>query len=244
MREFFTVVATLFLVYLARVLWLYVEERTKNIAREESETALSELRHAQNQILSAVNAEHQRRLHEFSLFTAKQHEVYAAFYRRVKDASVWYSSQVGLVFQPNFEKWGPANVADYFKDSNVKGPDADEIIRLYEQGEQQRAAKLLADLYGRVQSRNANNAFNRAKKFYALYELYLSDDVRAQFERIRHGMAEVSVLIDDRGEERNELKAFEKAKAVEAEVSKLRDVMRNELRRGESAPTETAVAKS
>ena len=244
MREFLTVVATLFLLYLVRVLWLYVQERTKNIAREESETALAELRHTQNEILAAVNAEHQRRLHEFGLFTAKQHEVYAAFYRRVKDASVWYSSQVGLVFRPNFEKWGPANVADYFKDSNVKGPDADEIMRLYELGEQQKAAKLLADVYSRVQARNANNAFNRAKKFYAFYELYLSDDVRTQFEQIRNGMAEVSVLIDDRDWERKEVKAFEKAKAVEAEVSKLRDVMRNELRRGQSASTETPVAES
>ena len=57
------------------LLWLFLKERVKNLAREESERTLADYRHQHELALAALAAERQRSLYEYSLFAARQHKV-------------------------------------------------------------------------------------------------------------------------------------------------------------------------
>ena len=86
-------------------LLLYVRERVKNVAREETDRALAIQRHQHEQALAAINADHSRRLEEFGLFARKRHSVYPVIYGRFRQASDGYGGLLGFRSKPDFRRY-------------------------------------------------------------------------------------------------------------------------------------------
>lgn len=103
------------------------------------------------------------------------------------------------------------------------------------------------DLHFRLNRRDAMRAFSRMKNTEALYQLYLSDAIQERMGDVRMAMAQVSVAVqhefnDDRRD--RDPKAHEKSAEMEQAVSKLLWSLRDEMRRGEAAPSESTMPTS
>lgn len=211
------------------LLWLYVRERLKNLARESSERALADYRHQHDQALASANAQYERQLQEFSLFTRKRHQVYAELYRRVRIASDGYASMIGLSIGANFSRYTLADARDYIARHEVPASMASPIFGAFEHNDSSVAADLLDKLEHRLRLYRAGKAFGKAKNVEALYELYLSDDVRLQMQQVRTAIATVTVTFDE--DRYHDSKQYEKSQAMEEAVRGLYTVMRNELQK-------------
>jgi hypothetical protein len=215
----------------APLVWLFLRERVKNVAREASDRALADYRHQHEQTLATLTAEHQRRLQEFSLYTQKQHRVYATLYARVRRAVDGYASLIGAHIGPDFQRFGLEDVRKYVEVNHVGAEEARPVLAAYANGPTPQAATLLSELDHRVRKANASAAFQQAKNTEALHELYLSDPVRAKMAAVRQAVAAVSADVEfpepGRGVAR-----LEKQRIAEAAMTDLYTTMRNELRRG------------
>jgi hypothetical protein len=229
MLTLFVVAQSIALFVAVPLLALYFKERIKNLARESTERALADYKHQYDQSLAEINANHQRQLEEFNLFTRKRHLVYGSLYRRVRIAADAFGSMVGLVLGTDFGKYVVDDALEYFDRHEVPASARKPIIRAYEDGDAKKAAKLLDDLDRRLRRLRAMKAFAAAKNVEAACELYLSDDVRAQMNVVRTSIASVSVIIDRENE--REFDDLEKRDAMMNAVTGLFDVMRKELKR-------------
>ena len=224
------------------LLWLYVKERVTNLAREASDRALADYRHSHERSLAATNAEHQRRVHESSLYAREKHRAYAELYRRVRTADGLYENLIGLTFAPRFEDYAAADVRDYAIRNKVPERLIEPALQALMAGERRKAGGLLSDLHTKVQKHAAEKSFMRAKNFEALHELYFSDEVRAAMEHVRQTMAQVSVSLMRNDDERD-TKQYEKKQAMSAAVARLYSVMREELWLGYSTVERAATVQ-
>jgi hypothetical protein len=252
--EWVHTVVTAALVVGGTLLTLYVKERLKSIAKEESdrilaalreqherslaesrhqhERVLAEFRHEHERTLAALHADHQRRLREFGLFTDKQHQVYGALYRRVRQAADQFGSFF-LIFQgPDFRRFTPAMIDAYAKRKGLLPDVVADARAAAERGEREAAAQLMSDLDYEVRRRDAMRAYQRARNVEALYELYLSDAVREKLHLVRVAISRLSTYVEDG---RAVAKGREAKEAVDQAVMALFSTMREEIRRGESA---------
>jgi hypothetical protein len=214
---------------------LYIRESIKGVVREQTDRALADQRHEHDRVLAALNAEHQRRTHESGLYAQEQHRVYATLYRRVREASDVFSQLIGLTSGPDFEKYDAKMAQAYLERAEVAESDRGAAIAAYEKGDNRRAAQLMNELERRVRLRDAERAFIRAKNLEALYELYLSDPVRACMSAVREKMANVSVnLMRDDEDRVRPMELYQSRLAMEAAVTDLYTTMRQELREGRS----------
>ncbi len=215
----------------APLLLLYARERVRNLAREATDRALADYRLQQEQVLAAVNAAHQRRLTEFGLYARKRHQVYAALYRRCREASDRFASLIGLTMGPDFTRFTLDDVREYLQHNHLKEADAADALAAYERGDRNQAGRLMDDIHRTVKLRDAEGAFVQAKNVEALHELYLSDPVRTQMDVVREKIAAVSVTLMPGHEERDR-RLLEKREEMQAAVRQLFVVLRDELRRG------------
>jgi hypothetical protein len=224
----------------APISWLYLKERTKNIAREASEKALSDYKldqekvlqdykHDRDKVLEAVRAAEQRRGTEFGLFARERHRAYAKVYRRYRLAADSYSKILSIYEVPDYAKWQRSDLARYLKGQNVSAALVQPIEEAIDRGDSQRVRDLMSSLEEKVRIRDAMHAFNLAKNAESLEELYLSDAVRDQLTVVRHNIAVFSVSVG-RGTGNADDKAFEKKTAMENSILDLYVYMRNELR--------------
>lgn len=213
------------------LLFLYLKERVKNLAREESDKVLADYRHQHEEALAATNAEHGRRLEEFGLYARKRHAVYPKLYAKYRQASDTYSSIAGFRHTPAFAQYEMEDAKEFMAKHDVPSRLAKPILEAYEAKQAGRARDLLQDLEGKLTTFRALQAFTQAKNIEATQELYLSDQVRSQLDIVRNRMAKVSVRADsDR-----DGKLHEQAEAMQTAMIDLYHLMRSELRRGEPA---------
>lgn len=140
MRALEIVLALFWTVGLPAFLW-YLQDRLKNVAREGTEKALADYRHEHDRLLAAINADHQRRLHEFSLFTQKQHRVYAALYRHARTASDGFASILGLSSGPDFSTFSEDQLERYRKQRGLLPSEVAPALEAYGKGDRRRAAE-------------------------------------------------------------------------------------------------------
>lgn len=206
-----------------------MRERLKNLARESSERALADYHHQHDQTLASANAAYQRQLQEFSLFARKRHQVYAELYRNVRIASDGYAGMIGLSMGTNFSRFTLTEAKEYIERHEVPASMADPIVAAFKDNNSSLAAQVLDKLEYRLKLRRSSKAFSKAKNIEALYELYLSDDVRLEMQRVRNAIAVVTVTFDD--DRYRDPKQYEKSQAMELAVRGLYTTMRNELQK-------------
>jgi hypothetical protein len=222
------------LVFAGALLWL--RQSVTESVRKGTEQALADYRHEHDRQLAEIDAANQRRGAEFNLLKRRQHDVYAKLYGRVKGANDLYARLIGLSFSPDFKRYTVEDVNDYLVSRNLKQPDGVAALSAIAAGDRNKAERLLADLHWRTNRRDAELAFVRAKNFEALHEVYFSDAVRAQMDKVRNAMAAVSVSVDRDDDERRDPKQLEKRNAMKAETERLLSLIRAELHRGEAGP--------
>lgn len=215
--------------------WLYLQERTKNIARERTERTLADYRHQHETLISAVNADHQRRLEEFGLYARRQHAVYSKLYRRVRQSSDLLHGLVGLHMGPDFRAYSADDAREFMRRNSIPERLGAGAVAAYESRDLATAAQLMTALDERVRHNAAERAFVRAKNIEALYELYLSDQVRQRMGDVRASLARVSSRLGADAE-RFDPVIHQDLERLEAAVAALHDAMRSELRRGSAQP--------
>lgn len=211
------------------LLSLWLQERVKNLAREASDKVLQDYRHEHEKELAALEAQHQRQLTDFSLFTQKRHEVYGALYRRVRMAADLYGSMLWISSMPDFARYSLEDAIAYCDFNKVSGAARRNVLAAFEPGSGQDSAKSLQDLHHLVERRIAQRHFVKAKSIEALHEVYLSDDVRDAMQEVRSRIARVSVLVEhETAREREDENPREEMLTA---VQQLLRVMRDEIQR-------------
>jgi hypothetical protein len=216
-------------------------ERALSDYRQEHALALGSQRLEHDRLLAAVSAGNQRSLHEFSLYTQKQHEVYSALYRRVRTAADFFAGLVGFTIGPDFSRFTVDDVRRYLERNQVPAGEGAAVLAAYEQG-QRDASRLLDALDYQVRKARAEDKFRRAKNLEALDELYLSDAVRSQLDIVRSAIAALSARLrfpDDRIASARGPNELELRDRMNAAVTDLFRLMREELRRGHPLEAES-----
>jgi hypothetical protein len=221
----------------------YLEERVKNAAREATDKALEDYRHEHDRLLAGINADHQRRLHEFSLYAKKQHTLYAELYKRVRIAADYAFVLTGITIGPDFSRFNVERARKFARRFKLDDADIAGAVALYERGEFVKAAQQMDKVHELAKRRSAEKALTRMKNLEAAYELYLSDDVRAKMDLVRARIAEFLVAVDAEREGERGMKSLEKRGLMQGAVAELFAVMRDELRRGEGA-SQVALART
>ncbi|MDQ3314603.1 MAG: CLH domain-containing protein, partial [Verrucomicrobiota bacterium] len=166
----------------------------------------------------------------------EQHRVYAALYRRVREAADRFSGMIGLTSRPDFEKYDVKKALGWLERAKLDESDASEALAAYTSGNSAKAASVMKELERRVNWRDAQRAFTKAKNIEALYELYLSDAVRARMNAVRASTATVTVNVMRDNEDRvGATELYQNRLAMETAVADLYTTMRQELRDGTSA---------
>jgi hypothetical protein len=219
------------LVLAVPLLRLYLRERVTNLARQETEMALATYRHEYDRALTDVNARNQRLVQDYGVFAQKQHDIYARLFKRVRVACDSFSLLMDFHEGPSFRKFDSADIEAFRTQHGLRTRDLAAASAAVAGGNQSAVESAMNDLYYKVRRRDADRAFKKTKNIEALYELYLSDPVRAAMSAVRHTMAPVSVsLMRESGD--HDVKLVEKKEAMEDAVSRLYHVMRGELQRG------------
>ena len=232
------------LVVAVPLLRLYIRERVINLAREASDKALADYQHRYDRLLASINADHQRQLQEFGLYTTKQHEVYGLLYRKCREASDRFAAIFGLSFGVDFAGFDHSAAVEYCTTRKVRDIESRPALDALKAGNQKEGVRLLGVLERRLNIRDAYNSFNRMKNIEALYELYLSDNVRAEIANVRQQLARCSVAAR-RDTDDTTIPAADVMAGAEAQVARLFHTMRQELGRGVIGPakaTQVAIA--
>jgi hypothetical protein len=231
--EILVAIETVSLVVGLPLLALYLRERVRNLAREQTEKALADYRHQHERALAAINASHERAVHEFSLYAKKQHAVYGALYRRIRIAADAYSSFYGFFSSPDFSLYRTEEIQEYCQQNRLREKDVDAALKAAVQNDGSAVRVAMEQLDHKVKVRNADSAFATAKNLEALNELYLSDEIRRVMNSVRHSLAVMSAAIRRDPDDRD-MRGLEKKEELEESVRNLYQVMRAELKRGAS----------
>jgi hypothetical protein len=194
----------------------------------QHERAITDYAHHHERALADLAAQHRRIAQEFGMFSQKRHEVYARLYARYRrathDLAAVLSGQ-----EPDFQKFSRDDLMRYLKRRNIRERDASDAIGSMDRGDFFAMSKLMAKLHWRVTLRDANIAFERARQFEALNELYLSDTVRDAVGNVRRSV-EAMVSLMNEMERADKTKRVTKQDELHSAVASLLHAMRDDLR--------------
>ena len=204
-----------------------------DLARQQA-SAISSLTRQHERALAELHAEHQRIAGEFGMFSQKRHQVYARLYARYRRAT--HDLAAVLTGQePEFQKFSRDELLTYLKRRNIRERDAGDAIASMDRGDIFAMHKLMSRLHWRVTLRDATAAFERAREFEALNELYLSDAVREAVGSVRRKVEALTVSMSREQERADQAKRLAKQDELHAAVASLAYAMRDDLRVGESS---------
>ena len=198
------------------------------LAREH-QRSMGEATRQHERALAELAAEHKRIAQEFGMFSQRRHEVYARLYARYRRATR-VLSEVLTGNEPEFQKYTRDDLMRYLKRRDIRERDAADAISSMDRGDVFAMGKLMSKLHWRVSLRDANAAFDRARDFEELNEIYLSEAVREAVGNVRrHVDAMTSTLA--REQERSDItKRHARKDELTSAVASLLVAMREDLR--------------
>jgi hypothetical protein len=202
----------------------------------QHERAITEYAQHHDRALAELAAQHRRIAQEFGMFSQKRHEVYARLYARYRHATHDLAAVLNGQ-EPDFQKFSRDDLMRYLKRRNIRERDASDAIGSMDRGDFFAMSKLMAKLHWRVTLRDANVAFERARQFEALNELYLSDAVRDAVGNVRR-QVEALVSLMSEMERADKTKRVSKQDELHSAVASLLHAMKDDLRiaGGEARP--------
>jgi len=181
--------------------------------------------------LAELAAEHKRIAQQFGMYSQKRHEVYARLYARYRRATHDLSAALtGNV--PEFQKFSRDDLLGYLKRRNIREREAADAIGSMDRGDLFAMGKLMTKLHWRVTLRDANAAFERAREFEALNEMYLSDAVMDAVGNVRRQVETLSSSLTREQERADQARRLAKQDELHSSVASLLHAMRDDLRTG------------
>jgi hypothetical protein len=211
-------------------------DRSLGELTRQHERAISEYAHHHERALTELAAQHRRIAQEFGMFSQKRHEVYARLYARYRRATHDLSAVLNGQ-EPDFQKFSRDDLLRYLRNRNIRERDAADALGSMDRGDFFAMSKLMTKLHWRVTLRDANIAFERARQFEALNELYLSDAVRDAVGNVRRNVEALVSLMNEM-ERSDKTKRVAKQDELHSSVASLLHAMRDDLRvtGGEARP--------
>ena len=163
------------------------------------------------------------------MFSQKRHEVYARLYARYRRATHDFAATL-TGHEPEFQKFSRDDLLRYFKRCKIRERDAADAISAMDRGDIFAMSKLMARLHWRVTLRDANAAFERAREFEALNELYLSDAVQEAVGNVRRKVEVLAGSLMREQERADQAKRVAKQDELQSAVASLLHAMRDDLR--------------
>jgi len=232
-KESLVAIGTIGGLVVARLAWVYLKSRMEQWAREASERVLQEERHRHDADLATLNADLQKRIQEFGLYTKVQHRVYAKLYAKVREAADRYGRLADFNPVGDFTKYGPDDIRLWGHEHRILEAELKPILQECPDGPTKKSAELMAELDHRAQIRDAGNAYQEAKNIAALQALYCSDSVREQLTVVGQAMGKLEVEIQHPQPARAQI-TFNFSQEANVAVAELHRRMREELRRGDT----------
>ena len=209
-------------------------DRSLSELTRQQERAISALTRQHERALAELTAEHQRIAQEFGMFSQKRHQVYARLYARYRRATHDLAS-VLTGQEPEFQKFSRDDLLGYLKRRNIRERDASDAIASMDRGDVYAMNKLMSRLHWRVTLRDASAAFERAREFESLNELYLSDAVRDAVGAVRRKVESLTVSLMREQERADQAKRLARQDELHAAVASLLHAMRVDLRNADVA---------
>jgi hypothetical protein len=206
-------------------------ERALAELTREHQRALGEYARQHERAMTELGAEHIRIAQEFGMFSQKRHQVYARLYARYRKATRDFGAALTGT-DPEFQKFTRDDLLRYLKGRNIREKDASDAIAAMDRGDIFAMGKLMGKLHWRVTLRDANAAFDRAREFEALNELYMSDAVSEAVGNVRRKVEALSFALMREQERADPAKRAAKQDELQSSVASLLHTMRDDLRGG------------
>jgi hypothetical protein len=194
----------------------------------QTERAITAYARQHERALAELAAEHKRIAQEFGMFSQKRHEVYARLYARYRRATHDLSGVLSGQ-EPEFQKFSRDDLLGYLKRRNLRERDAADAIGSMDRGDIFAMSKLMSKLHWRVTLRDANAAFERAREFEALNELYLSEAVRDAVGNVRRKVEALAASLMREQDRADQTRRTAKQDELISSVASLLHAMRDDL---------------
>jgi hypothetical protein len=194
----------------------------------QHERALGSYARQHERALAELSAEHKRIAQEFGMFSQKRHEVYARLYARYRRATHDLTDAL-TGKEPEFQKFSRDDLLGYLKRRSIRERDATDAVGAMDRGDIFAMSKLMTKMHWRVTLRDANSAFERAREFEALNELYLSDAVREAVGNVRRRVEALSESLMREQDRADQARRAAKQDELHSSVVSLLHAMRNDL---------------
>ena len=207
-------------------------ERSLAESAHHHERAIMEYARQHERALAELAAEHRRLTDEMGLFSRKRHEVYARLYARYRRAI----HELSLVLtgpEPEFQKFSRDDLLRYLKRRDIPERDAADAISSMDRGDLFAMKQLMVRLHWRMIQRDANAAFERARDYELLNELYLSEAVRSSVAALRRKVETVLASMVREDARADQAKRAARQDELHAAAGELLGIIRADLGSGE-----------
>ena len=196
--------------------------------------------------LAAVEAGHQRLVHESGLYAREKHRAYARVYRKMRIATDTYAALVGLTSIPDYSRYDIVRARERLAKWKVDEREATEVLDAYTTATdykgRQEAARLMSKIDQEVRRQRAERARIQFVNAEVLESLYLTDAVQAKLRVVSEIVGGFATDLKFLGEERPKVPLSEQRCAISEAAEAAHDTMRQELQRGDAAVELGAVA--
>lgn len=206
-------------------------------ARQSLDKELETHRHRLQIEADTMRADLDRQIRDFTIYSKERHRAYAGMYKRLLVAEGAISNLHGLTFERTYEDATREEVQALLNEKKIPFKTQDEVLRVWDDSAilNQEGPKRLSEVLRQWKQNLANYKLTLARNYQLLNELYFSDEAREAIERGYRSLTEywsLAMDADDR-DARRELPS--KKASSQAEMVKVRDLLRRELQRGDYA---------
>ena len=206
-------------------------ERALGETIRQHESAINAYARQHERAMAELSAEHRRIAQEFGMFSRKRHAVYARLYSRYRTATRDLAAAL-TGQEPEFQKFSRDDLLRYLKGRNIRERDAADAVAAMDRGDVFAMGKLMSRLHWRATLRDGNAAFDRARDYETLNELYLSDPVREAVGNVRRKVESLTASLSREQERGDQPKRLARQDELHSAVASLLHAMRDDLRGG------------
>lgn len=200
------------------------------LARQH-ERSIGEYARQHERAMAELAGEHRRIAQELGRFSQKRHEVYARLYARYRRATSDLTAALHGA-EPDFRNFARDDLLRYLQRRDIRERDATDAIAALDRGDVFAMGKLMTKLHWRATLRDAETAFERARQYEALNELYLSESVRDTVASVRRKVEALTASLSREHERTDQATRAAKQDELHAAIGAMLHAMRDELRAG------------
>jgi len=197
----------------------------------QHERSIGEYARQHERVMAELAAEHKRIAQELGMFSQKRHEVYARLYARYRRATHDLTAALHG-HEPDFRKFSRDDLLRFVQRRDIREREANDAIAAMDRGDLFAMSKLMTRLHWRTLLRDAEAAFERARRYEALNELYLSESVLEAVGKVRGKVEALTFALSREQERADPALRTGKQDELHSAIASLLHAMREDLRAG------------